>query len=131
MEKSIKARCVVASFIAPLSTPLVFFLVIAADPREPQSGSILVLLVTTVFSYLAMILFGLPAVLTLQCLGCNTTFAYVLAGAMAGLLTGTFLGFLVPWSVPNTDYVAFAVLGALSGLVFGLIVSKAHWFEVG
>ncbi len=132
-----RARVVVASVVAPLATPLLYWLgamvVVAADPaRRGSLGRGLFRSLELVFAfgapvaYLATLAGGLPALWLVRRFGTLTLVRTALVGALVGDLTAAILH---PWlttavvSVPLAPWQG-AVLGAATAALWGRLVLR-------
>lgn len=122
-------RIIAAFLLSPLMTPLVFILTVAC--REGLVDALdsipLILLIYTPFAYLAMVIFGLPAFLVFRALGLSTFPAYIIAGALFGLITTWLIAkFIFDWTIDPADYIWSAAAGASTGMMFSLIVFRLN-----
>jgi len=79
------------------------------------------------FAYLTTVVLGIPAFLLFRAFAWKSLVAYIFGGGFIGLITASVVFKLwISWTVASSDFVSCVVAGALSALIFWLIL---HGFE--
>ncbi len=115
-------RLKLAFAIAPLSVPIVWAFVSATE-----GWTLIILSVATIFSYIGMIIVGLPALYILRKFSCLNLVTLGFFGLIGGILIFAIIGYILGLGIDSSspfDLMASmwgGLLGLLVAIVFGLI----------
>ena len=122
-------RIILALLVSPLMTPLTFLLafIFRSSPPPSASGVPVIFALYTPFAYAATAVLGIPMFFVFRALKWTNVLAYILGGAVIGLVTASVIfGLLISWTVGSSIFVWCVVAGAWSASVFWLVV---HGFQ--
>jgi hypothetical protein len=115
-------RLLLAFIVSPLAALLT--LIVMAIALRTASGEILMSLMFYVpLAYSVAIILGLPAYILSQIFGWNKLTAYLSGGAFIGLITALMCGLFFSWGADLEFFIFCLIAGALSALVFWLILN--------
>ena len=119
------SRLLLAFLLSPLIASLTFIIVIIFNNDDGFSFSDIpiIFIVYSCFSYFAALVFGTPIVILFKILKLENIFTSILSGGIVGMITAFFISKLnLSISADFLDYLVCIVAGAMSGLVFWLIL---------
>jgi hypothetical protein len=118
-------RIILAFLVSPLIAPLTFLFafIFRSSPPPSASGLPVIFALYAPFAYAATAVLGIPMFFVFRALRWTNVLAYILGGALMGLVTSSVVfGLLINWTVGVGVFVWCAVAGAWSASVFWLVV---------
>jgi hypothetical protein len=115
-------RLLIAFIVSPLAALLTF--IVAAIVRGVASGEILMaLMFYAPLAYSAVVVLGIPAFIVSNLFRWESLSVYLSVGAGIGLITALLSGLLFSWGMEGEFFILCLMAGALSALVFWLILN--------